>query len=46
VEGFLNKLSKFFSWLYTEVSPESLTLSQLGDIYHRNDASSYHFSHS
>jgi hypothetical protein len=46
VEGFLNKLSRFFSWLYTEVSPESLTLSQLGDIYHRNDASSYHFSHS
>ena len=46
VERFLNKLSRFFSWLYTEVSPESLTLSQLGDIYRRNDASSYHSSHS
>jgi hypothetical protein len=32
VERFLNKLSRFFSWLYTEVAPESLTLSQLGDI--------------
>lgn len=46
VERFLNKLSRFFSWLYTEVTPESLTLSQLGDIYRRNDASFYHSIHS
>lgn len=46
VERFLKKLNRFFSWLYEEVSPESLTLSELGDIYSRNDASSTTAHHS
>jgi len=46
VERFVNKLSKFFSWLYDEVSPESLTVSQLGDIYSRNGSSSAAAHHS
>jgi hypothetical protein len=35
VERFLDKLRRFFSWLYDEVSPEPLTLSELGDMYRR-----------
>ncbi len=40
VEGFLDKLRRFFYWLYDEVRPESVTLSQLGDIYRRNHTTS------
>lgn len=37
VERFLTKLRNFFSWLYDEVAPESVTLSQLGEMYRRNE---------
>jgi hypothetical protein len=45
VELFLTKLRRFFSWLYDIVAPESVTLSQLGEMYRREDLSSDVTSH-
>jgi hypothetical protein len=35
VKRFLDKLHRFFSWLYAEMAPESVTLSQIGEMYHQ-----------
>jgi hypothetical protein len=39
VDRFLAKLHGFFSWLYDEIAPESVTLSQIGEMYRRHDLS-------
>lgn len=39
VELFLEKLRSFFSWLRREINVESLTLSQLFDLYQRTPSS-------
>jgi hypothetical protein len=33
VDAFLERLRKFFSWMHRTMNIESLTLSQLGDVY-------------
>ncbi len=39
VKGFLDRLSRFFSWLYREMSIESLTLSELCGLYQQGPLS-------
>lgn len=46
VERFLLKLRRFFSWLYDEIKPESITLSQIGEIYRGHEVASKAADHS
>jgi hypothetical protein len=38
IDGFLTKLNRFLGWLRTEFAVESMTLSELGDLYRGRDS--------